>query len=153
MKRVCLLACCAVLSGCVHPTPGEVKKEPAAVEQKKPASPVLAVKPERPELTAALVEKTIVKGETTKKEILAKLGSPNAVANNTRRSSGETSAKDAAQLPPIDRAVESWNYWTVPPMKELGKSGYVRIFRLTIYFDDKGVALDYQTAENTAELP
>lgn len=155
MKRVCILACCAVLGGCMHSAPVEVKKEPSipAAELKKPELTGPRVKQEKPELSAVLVEKTIIKGKTTKQEILAKLGAPNSVADNLRRPSKETTAEDAAQLTPIDRAVEFWNYWTVPPMEALGRSGSFQIFRLTIYFDDKGVAVDYQAAESTVNLP
>jgi hypothetical protein len=38
-------------------------------------------------------------------------------------------------------------------MEALGRSGQVKIFRLTVYFDDKGVVLDYQAGESTLNLP
>ena len=149
MKKLCLLLVLLISSGCAHTAPEQPKQ--AAPEQAKQATPA-----PRPELTAALVAETIVKGKTTKKEIVDKFGLPNSVDKNTRLPSREMLAKIKGPLPPIARTVEFWNYWTVPPMKD-GKiagatDGKAPVFRLMIYIDENGVAVDYQTAERMVEL-
>ncbi|MCM2356893.1 MAG: hypothetical protein NDI77_01980 [Geobacteraceae bacterium] len=155
MKRVCLLACCAVMSGCAHPATVEMKKEPLPVageqkQQEKPGPYVRKVK--KQEISAALVEKTIIKGKTTKQEIVEKLGPPNGVSVNFRRPSKEEMSTNAE--PSLnDRTAEFWNYWTAPPMEALKISGPIKIFRLTVCFDDNGVALDYQAGESTVDIP
>lgn len=155
MKKVCLLACCAVLSGCLHSAPGEEKKDLAApVAPVAPAAPAAAQG--KPELSAALVEMTIIKGKTTKEEIVAKFGPPNSVVKNTRLPSKEMLAKAKGPLPPIARTVEFWNYWTVPPENEIEKSAATgataNVFRLMIFMDENGVAVDYVTEEQKLDL-
>lgn len=144
MKKFCLLACCAVLGGCMHAPPVEVKKEPAA--------PVVKQQP-REELSIALVEKSIVKGKTTKKEVLEKLGPPNGASFNYRRHVEDPNTMDMAQLLLNERTAEYWNYWTPPPMDIVAKGGNFRIFRVTIFFDDDGVVVDYEAGEKTGDAP
>lgn len=134
MKKLCLLLAILISCGCAH-TPSE---------QAKPAAPV-----GRQELSASLVAETIIKGKTTKKDILAKFGPPNAVEKNTHLPPKEVLAKATAPLPPIARTVEFWKYWTVPPMQEVERSAATSskadVFRLMIFFDENGVAVDYMT--------
>lgn len=141
MKKLCLLLVLLISSGCAHTAP----------EQAKQATPS-----PRPELSAPLVAETIVKGKTTKKEIIDKFGPPNSVEKNTRLPSREMLAKIKGPLPPIARTVEFWNYWTVPPVKEGtvagAKDGKAPVFRLMVFIDENGVAVDYMTAERMAEL-
>ena len=67
MKRVCLLACCCVvLSGCMHAAPVEVKQPT----------------PQKLELTVTNVEKELVKGKSTREDLVAKFGPPNSVVRN-----------------------------------------------------------------------
>ncbi len=131
MKKLCLLLTVLVSCGCAHTSPEQSKRVSATG---------------RPDLSAALVTETIVKGKTTKKEILAKLGAPNSVARNAGRPANQTPAKDG-------EPAETWNYWTAPPAEALQKSGQIKIFRLTVYFDSKDVALDYRAGESTLNIP
>lgn len=149
MKRVCLLVCCAVLSGCIHSAPGEVKKDSA--------TPLPAVKQEKPDLSASLVEKSITKGKTTKGEITAVFGPPNAVEPNRRRPTKEMLANVKTELPPIAYTKEFWNYWKISdlPAAEGGKeaqSTKKQVFRVIILFDDNDIAVDYQTSESTVDM-
>ncbi|HYS43749.1 MAG TPA: hypothetical protein VEM32_07180 [Geobacteraceae bacterium] len=144
MKKWCLLLVALIFSGCAHTN----------TEQAKQAAP--AVKQEKAELSAALVAETIVKGKTTREEIVAKFGPPNSVDKNTRLPSKEMLAKAKGPLPPIARTVEFWNYWTVPPTQELEKSAATGakadVFRLMIFIDEKGVAVDYITEERKVDF-
>lgn len=153
MKRVCLLVCCAVVSGCAHPATVEMKKEPLPVaeEQKQQEKPGPYVRKVKRELSAELVEKTIIKGKTTKQELVEKLGPPNGVSVNFRRPSKEELSM-IAEPSLNDRTAEFWNYWTAPP-EALKRSGPIKIFRVTVCFDDNGVALDYQAGESTVDIP
>lgn len=149
MKKLCLLLVVLISSGCAHTAPEQPKQ--AAPEQAKQATPA-----PRPELSAALVAETIVKGKTTKEEIVDKFGLPNSVDKNTRLPSKEMLAKIKGPIPPIARTVEFWNYWTVPPVKDGtvagSRDGKADIFRLMILIDENGVAVDYMTAERKADF-
>ncbi len=132
MKRVCLLACCAILSGCMHSAPGEVKKEPAAP----------AAKQEKPELSAALVEKSIVKGKTTRDELVASLGAPNSVLKHPYHVPKVNTPGTKLQIPPEMIAVETWNYWKVVGMD--------MPLLVEFYIDETGVILDYRVTDKAA---
>lgn len=144
MKKWCVLLVALIFSGCAHPGTKQAKQEEPAVMQ------------EKPQLSAALVAQTIIKGKTTKKEIAEKFGPPNAVAKNTLLPSKEMLAKLTTPLPPIARTVEFWHYWTVPPTKDgtiVGAAdGKAKIFRLMIFLDENGVAVDYLTEDRMVDF-
>lgn len=141
MKKFCFLLVVLISSGCAHVPPEQAKQESPVVKR---------------ELTAAAVTETIIKGKTTKDEIIARFGAPNSVEKNTRLPSKEMLAKIKGPLPPIARTVEFWNYWTAPQVKDGTTVGAVDgkapIFRLMIFLDENGVAVDYLAAERTVEF-
>jgi len=141
MKKLCLLLAVLIFSGCAHAPTEKAKQEAPAV---------------RRELSAAAVAETIVKGKTTKKEVVAIFGPPNSIARNTRRPSKETLEKATEPLSSSDRTMEFWNYWTVPPLQVVSKiaatNGMMDVFRLMIYFDEKGVVVDYQAEDSKVNL-
>lgn len=141
MKKLSLLLAVLTLFGCAH----------TAADQAKQASPAA-----KQELSAAAVTQTIVKGKTTREEIIAAFGPPNSVAKNTALPSKEMLAKAKGPLPPIARTVEFWNYWTVPPAQEVEKSAATGtstdVFRLMIFMDANGVAVDYVTEEQKVDF-
>ena len=98
----------------------------------------------RNQLSASVVSGAIVKGETTKKEILARLGAPNSVVKQSRL--------PAQGTPEGSAMAESWNYWTSPPLEALGQGGVFQVFRLTVSFDAAGVARDYHAEEKTVKM-
>lgn len=132
MKKLCLLFSAVALSGCLH----------APQKQAAPA-------PQPSQVSVALLEKTIVKGKTTKKEITAAFGAPNSVVPNSLLPAPEELAKAKGPLPPIARTTEFWHYWTTPSKKELERAaaGAVRpeVLRVMIFMDREGVAVDYLT--------
>jgi hypothetical protein len=144
MKKWCFLLVALIFSGCAHTGTEQAKQEGPVVTQ------------EKPELSAALVAQTIIKGKTTKEEIVAKFGPPNSVVKNTRLPSKEMLAKAKGPLPPIARTVEFWHYWTVPPKNEMEKSAATgaktNVFRVMIFMDENGVAVDYTTEEHKVDL-
>lgn len=140
MKRVCLLACFAVLGGCMHSAP-EVKKESAV-------PPPPAAKQEKPELSAALVEKSIIKGKTTREEVAAKLGPPNSVVKHPYHAPKINSPNFKLEIPPDMLAVETWNYWKI--LRDATTSPKVepmRVLFVKIYIDETGVAAGYEINE------
>lgn len=140
MKRVGLLVVGALLGGCLHSAPPQVKQELAP-----------AAAPRKVELTEAALTELIVKGKTTKKEVLAALGSPVAVEQNSRQLSKELLATIKAPLPPIARTKEFWRY-NAPPFNSDGalKS---RILSVMIFFDNDDVAVDYLTSYTDVVSP
>ena len=143
MKRVGLLVVGALLGGCLHSAPPEVKQELVPA----PA----AAAPRKAELSEAVIAELIVKGKTTKKEVLAALGSPIAVEQNSRQLSKELLATIKAPLPPIARTKEFWRY-NAPPFTGDGalKS---RILSVMIFFDNDDVAVDYLTSYTDVASP
>lgn len=139
-KKFPLLLSALVLSGCLHAAP-ETAGKPAEV--KAP-------------LGATYVEKTIVKGKTTKDEIVAALGVPNAITRNTALPTPEMLAKAKGPLPPIASTVEFWDYWTTPSPKELELATTAgrrpEIFRLRIFMNKDGVAVEYLTESRLVDL-
>ncbi|HBA89346.1 MAG TPA: hypothetical protein DCZ75_15575 [Geobacter sp.] len=135
MKRAYLLMFTALLGGCLHASPQGAKNEAA------PASVAAAEK--KPELTAALVQKSVVKGKTTAKELLAALGTPVLVQKNEKQLPKEILAKVTIPLPPIARTKEFWRYRSTP-YKTNGNEEQ-RVFSAMIFMDDDGVAVDYLT--------
>lgn len=121
MKKSCLVLAALVLAACAH----------------APAQNEAAPKAER-NLSAAYVKEVIVKGKTTQKEVLAKVGTPNSIK---RRSLGVTTGP--AQV---------WNYWTAPPLLSVAKGGPQPVTSLTIAFDDNGVVQDYTAADSTVVI-
>jgi len=143
MKRVYLLVLGALLSGCLHSGSAGAKKEVA------PAAAAGTEK--RAELSASLVEGTIVKGITTKEEILAALGTPIAVEKNAQRLPNELLASIKTALPPVARTKEFWKYRSDPYRND--GSIQDRIFSVMIFLDDNDVAVDYLTAETPIGSP
>lgn len=142
MKKLCLLLSALVLNGCLHAAPSQPVAKPA---------------PPKVQLTATLVEQTIIKGKTTKEEITAKLGIPNSVAPNTFLPPAEKLAKvKADELPPIARTLEFWHYWTTPSQKEMelavntGKQP--EVLRLMIFIGKDGVVQDYLTETRSLDF-
>ncbi len=128
MKRIYLLACCAILSGCLHSTP--------APDQ----TPTTAVKQEKPELTVALVEQSVIKGKSSREELLTKLGPPNAVVNHPYHVPKITAPGFKMEIPPEMMAVETWNYWNISPD---GLKGLL----IKFHIDETGVVLDYEVKD------
>ncbi len=147
MKRIYLLACCIVMSGCMHAAPIEKRVEP------NKESPAPAVKQERTPLSQFNVENVVIKGKTTKDEILANFGMPNSINPNQRRRYIETPKNNVANIPIMDYAAEFWLYWTPPPLDQLKKTNRGMLFRVTFYFDNKGVVLDYMIEDSKIILP
>jgi hypothetical protein len=147
MKRIYLLACGAVLSGCIHSAPSEVKKDlPASTPAPAPVqAPAPVVKQEKPELTMALVEQSVIKGKTTKDELLAKLGSPNSVVKHPYHVPKITTPGFNIKVPPEMMAAETWNYWK--PTKISADNVVLMVLMVKVYLDEAGVALDYEMAE------
>lgn len=120
-KWYLVLAATVMLCGCAH-APAEKAKEPAAENR----------------LSAAYINETIVKGKTTDKEILQKIGAPNSVEGR-------------------DKAVTTgpakiWNFWTVPPIQALQRGRYP-ITRMWVSFDDNGVVLDFKVTDSSLAVP
>ncbi len=141
MKRVCLLACCAVLSGCLH----------AAPEQGKQVPPPPAVKQEKPELSATLVEKSIVKGKTTREELAARLGPPNSVEKHPYHVPKITAPGFKMEIPTAMMAVETWNYWRATKMA--ADNVVERVLVVKIHLDENYVVLDYEISEKDIKEP
>ena len=120
MKKLCLVLAALLLAACAH----------APAQKADEAAP----KAER-NFTPGYVKEVIAKGKTTQKEILAKIGAPNAMR---RRSLGVTTGP--AQV---------WNYWTAPPLQDVAKGGVQPVSRLTVTFDDNGVVQDYSAADSS----
>lgn len=135
MKRICLLICCGILGGCFHSPQAQLKKDaPAAARADV----------EKPQLSPSLVERTIVKGKTTKKELIAALGAPSSVEKNSRQLTAEQLAKAKGPLPPVARTREFWRYWSLMP-GSAGNEGS-DVLNLLVFLDDNDVAVDYLTA-------
>jgi hypothetical protein len=141
MKKWSLLLVALMFSGCAHTPTDKAKQDAPAVKR---------------ELSAAVVAESIIKGKTTRDEIVAMFGPPNVVEKNTLLPSKEMLAKLKGPLPPIARTVEFWRYWTVPPVfksKEVVTTNSTgMVFRLMIFMDENGVALDYLTEERKVDL-
>jgi len=135
MKRLSLLLLLTALTGCAH----------TAAEQTKPPLPVTG----KAELSPASVPQLIIKGKTSKEELLARFGPPNSVTKNSRLPSAELLAKAKGELPPVARTVEFWNYWTMPTAQEVQRSAATGattdVFRLLLFIDQDGVVADYLT--------
>ena len=114
-----------------------MKKEPAAPVEKQDKAET-AIPKERPELTAALVEKSVVKGKTTVKELVAELGPPNSVEKRPYHVPKKTPGFKM-EIPPEMRAVETWNYWVV-------KGGF-RALLVEFYIDEESVVVDYKVSD------
>jgi hypothetical protein len=121
MKKFCLLLAVLIFSGCAHSGTEKVKQETQLV---------------KPELSTALVSEAIVKGKTTREELIAKLGPPNSVAKRPYHVPKVNVPGIKLQIPPEMMAVETWNYWTV--------KGGVRSFLVEFYIDETGTVLDYK---------
>ena len=142
MKKILSLACCAALAGCLHAAPGEVKPAPVSA----PA----AVKKEKPVISALWVEQNIVRGKTTKEELLALLGNPSAVDRNDQQLSKELLGAIKTGLPPIARTKEFWKYRSVTRIPNKPQSS---VCNLMVFMDDNGVAVDYLVSESELTLP
>lgn len=92
----------------------------------------------------------IVKGKSTKQDILSLFGPPQTTSTRKLSADSNTTAKLPAHL----AATETWSYWShniegtavVLPFyaqTNTKSSNYV----VSIYFDDNGTVLDYSTTE------
>lgn len=120
MKKLSLVLAVLLLGACAHAPAQNAAGEAPKSERK---------------LSVAWAKEVIVKGKTTQKEILEKMGVPNAVQ---RRSLGQTGGP--AQV---------WSYWTAPPLQAVAKGGVQQTFQMTVSFDDSNVVLDYSAADAT----
>lgn len=130
MKRLSLLLFLLVFVGCAH-GPSEKAKQ---------------------ELSPARVAETIVKGKTTKEQVLAAFGTPNTIDKNPRALPKDLLEKITVPMPPISRTVEFWNYWSATPAPGGIEEGKANVYRVMFYIDEKGVVVDYQAEESTAIL-
>ena len=101
---------------------------------------------EKPELTVALVEKSIVKGKTTKDELLAKLGTPNSVTPHPYHIPKITAPGFKMDVPPEMMAVETWNYW------EISKDGSTGLL-VKFHIDETAIVLDYEIKDKLIPKP
>ena len=120
MKRICLLVCCVILSGCMHAAPVAVKKPEV---QKLP-------------LTVSNVEREIVRDKSNRQDLIAKFGPPNSVVKHQYHVPRITDPNFKVKIPPEMMAVETWNYWTIVGME--------RTLLVEFYLDDTGGVLDYK---------
>lgn len=141
MKRIQWLMMSVLLGGCLHAAPEATTKSAAPAT----ATATAAVE-KRPRLSAALVQKSIVKGKSTTKELAGVLGVPNYVEPNRHRPSKEILAKMPTPILPAVAAKEFWKYRTDPYKAE--GSLQPRIFSVMLFVDDNGVVLDYLTDEH-----
>ncbi|MBJ6751529.1 hypothetical protein [Geomonas anaerohicana] len=125
MKKLCLVLAALFVGGCAHAPAQSANTKEETVRAERDFSPAHA-------------KEVIVKGKTTEKEILAKIGTPNSIK---RRAVGVTTGP--AQV---------WNYWTTPPMQAVAQGGPQPITRLTVIFDDKGVVHDYSGANTSVVI-
>lgn len=123
MKKLCLVLAALLLGACAH-APAQKAGE-AAPNSERNFSP-------------AYVNEVIVKGKTTREEILGKIGTPNSIQ---RRSVGV--ATGPAQV---------WNYWTAPPLQAVAKGGQQPVTTLTVSFDDSGVVQEYKAADTSVVI-
>lgn len=137
MKRAYLLMLTALLGGCLHASPEAAKKETMQAPT--------AAAPTKPELSAALVEASIVKGKTTTKELAAALGAPILVQKNEKRLPEELLSSVKVPLPPIARTKEFWRYRSNPYKRD--GSFEQRVFSVMVFVDDNDVAVDYLTED------
>ncbi|WP_136516183.1 hypothetical protein [Geomonas edaphica] len=135
MKRVGLLVVGALLGGCVHQAPVDMKSEVA---------PATAPALKKVELSEASIAELIVKDKTTKEQVLAAYGSPVAVEPNKRQLSKEMLATIKVPMPPIARTKEFWTY-NAPPFNSDG-SMKSKILSAMFFMDDNGVVVDYLTS-------
>ena len=147
MKKLCLVLAMLISCGCAHTANDQAKGAVASA----PSAPSA-----RRELTAAAVAETIIKGKTTKEEIVAAFGRPNAVDKNDQLPPKEVLSKVKAPLPPVARTVEFWTYWNVPPefKENAGARANTKgtVFRVMIFMDANGVAVDYLTESRVIDL-
>jgi len=136
MKKFCLLAFVLISSGCMHAAP-------ASVKQGAPAA--------RPELSASLVSEAIVKGKTTKEEIVATFGPPNSVEKHPYHVPKITAPGFKMEIPPAMMAVETWNYWK--PSKVSAENVVQRVLLVKVHIDETGKALDYEISEKEVKDP
>ncbi|QWV92407.1 hypothetical protein KP004_14490 [Geomonas oryzisoli] len=120
MKKLLLVLAALLVAACAH-APAQSAKEAGAKTERN--------------FSPAHVKEVIVKGKTTQKEILAKIGTPNSVK---RRSLGVTTGP-----------AEVWNYWTAPPLNDVAKGGLQPVTSLAVVFDDNGVVQDYAAADSS----
>lgn len=128
MKKSCLVLAALVAAGCAHhPAEGSRQVPPAGQAEEGSVAA-------KRNLSAPFAAQHIVKGKTTRKEILEQIGAPNSVDKSVRSGSGAA----------VD---EVWNYWTAPSLQAVGKGGEQQLFRMAIGFDGDGVVKDYQAAD------
>ncbi|MBU5614521.1 hypothetical protein [Geomonas azotofigens] len=123
MKKMSLVLALLLLGACAHAPAQNAKVEAQKSERK---------------LSVAWAKEVIVKGKTTQKEILEKIGVPNAVQ---RRALGQTGG-----------AAQTWQYWTAPPLQAVAQGGAQQVFQMSVSFDDNDVVLDYSAADNTVVI-
>lgn len=127
MKKLSLALAALMVVGCTHLPKEEAKPQTAPV-------------PNRLSVTNA--EQTLVKGKTTKKEVMEKIGVPNSI----RRKELPATDQAQAQTPAV---AETWYYWTAPSTQAVRQGGEQPIFRMEVYYDKDGVVLDYKAADGS----
>lgn len=134
MKKWSLLVLVLISSGCMHA---------GSVKQDKPAA--------RQEVSASLLNQTIVKGETTKEQVLAKLGPPNSIEKHPYHVPKINDPRfTMMKVPAALMAVETWNYWT---FDKFSSDGAEHAMLFQIHIDDTGKALDYEISEKDLRNP
>lgn len=122
MKKMCLALASLLFAACAHP----------------PAHTTAADQEGRRTLSASYVKRAIVKGKTTRKELVDQVGVPNSIRNRGPGQSGG--------------AAEVWYYWTAPPLQAVAQGGVQPIFRMTVDLDDNGVVQDYSAADTSVVI-
>ncbi|HTG80877.1 MAG TPA: hypothetical protein VL949_02975, partial [Geobacteraceae bacterium] len=98
-----------------------------------------------------LVEKSIVKGKTTREELIARLGTPNSVEKHPYHVPKVTDPNFKTKIPPELMAVETWLYWT--PTQMAADNTPVRVLYVKIHLDEANVVIDYEMGEKDLKPP
>jgi hypothetical protein len=107
--------------------------------------------PATQEVSASLLKQTIVKGETSKEQLLAKLGPPNSIEKHRIHVPKINDPRfEKMKVPAVLMAVETWNYWTFDKFSSYGAEHAV-LFQ--IHIDETGKALDYEISEKELKNP
>lgn len=122
MKKLSLVLSVLLLAACAH-TPAQ--QASVAPQQGR-------------NLSVAYAKEVIVKGKTTGKELLDKVGSPNSIRRRTPGQSAEPA--------------EVWYYWTAPPLQAVAQGGAQPVFRMTVTFDDNAVVKEYTAADGAVVI-
>lgn len=134
MKKLSLLVLVLFSSGCMHG---------GSVKTGKPA--------EKVELSAALVKQSVVKGKTSKNELLASLGIPSGIVKNPYHVPKKAVTELKMEVPPNLLAVETWRYWKIDPAQAGNEKDHALM--VEVYIDETGAALDYKLSDIEMKEP